>query len=397
MRVSIRKVKRKRGVSVILDYHDAFGKRKRRVVGSAGSEEELAALRVRAEARAATVRAELLNGVHEAERRAVYLDAALAEFLNHLERSTARPNTVRGYRETIRKFHRFLDEVYGRSVRVSELTPELLIGFVKWMTGYSDNTVNNEVVRLSRICKRLVEKGLLGSNPARHPDVRDVTPRRTSHDRAFTDEELGVFLRGCAERNMSKHRADCEDLFLLLARTGLRIGEALALRWCGVTFRAVGSFVSVERYRGWRPKTEASERFVPLARDVEGMLRKRLAGLSKLNPRELVFPVMFTNRSASLAFNRVLHRVGLDGRDHKGQKLVVHSLRHYFATQLVIAGKDPATVRDLLGHASIVVTNRYFNVPREHLFEAVKDTFEPRAQNVPKRVPKLGQTWSNNV
>ena len=90
-------------------------------------------------------------------------------------------------------------------------------------------------------------------------------------------------------------------------------------------------------------------------------------------------------------FNRVLTRVGLDGFDHRGQKLRVHSLRHFYATELVRAGVNPATTRDLLGHESITTTNRYFNVPRSELFGAVRSAFnEPRAKYVPNIMELLG-------
>lgn len=62
-------------------------------------------------------------------------------------------------------------------------------------------------------------------------------------------------------------------------------------------------------------------------------------------------------------------------RDGKGQKLRVHSFRHYYATRLVRMGVDPATVRDLLGHTTISITNRYFNVLRSELFRAVAGAF----------------------
>ena len=69
-------------------------------------------------------------------------------------------------------------------------------------------------------------------------------------------------------------------------------------------------------------------------------------------------------------------------RDERDQKLRVHSFRHYYATHLAASGIDPATVRDLLGHESIAVTNRYFNIPRSALFDAMAGAFS-RTKHVP--------------
>ena len=45
---------------------------------------------------------------------------------------------------------------------------------------------------------------------------------------------------------------------------------------------------------------------------------------------------------------------------------VFHTLRHTFASDLVIKGVDFKTVADLLGHASITMTDRYSHLSKEH-------------------------------
>jgi Phage integrase family len=56
-----------------------------------------------------------------------------------------------------------------------------------------------------------------------------------------------------------------------------------------------------------------------------------------------------------------------------------HDLRHEYASRLVERGVPLSQVRDLLGHASIVTTERYDNQRPEALFEAAKrlETGEP--------------------
>ena len=77
---------------------------------------------------------------------------------------------------------------------------------------------------------------------------------------------------------------------------------------------------------------------------VEGMLRERLRACDGFNPKARIWPAN---------------------------------------TKLVINGADPATVRDILGHESIVTTNRYFNTPQSRLFDAARLAFgDPAQRNV---------------
>jgi site-specific recombinase XerD len=64
-----------------------------------------------------------------------------------------------------------------------------------------------------------------------------------------------------------------------------------------------------------------------------------------------------------------------------------HTLRHTFATRLVLSGIDIATVSKLLGHSSIHMTMRYSHPTPEALKSAVSALDKP----------KLGKSVSNSV
>jgi len=68
--------------------------------------------------------------------------------------------------------------------------------------------------------------------------------------------------------------------------------------------------------------------------------------------------------SISKAFNNACIRAGI-------KNLRFHDLRHTFATRLVLAGVDLATVSKLLGHSSIQMTMRYAHPTPEALKNAV--------------------------
>ncbi len=367
MTVNITERKRKRCTAILLDYHDADGQRHQLVVGKASSPEALAVIKREAIVKAKQIELDLVKGTHRPNMGEELLDAAFLEFDSYLEASTRRAGTRELYRNGVKVFRRFLKTT--RATRLRDVTPDLVVKFVQERRAVrAPSTVNENVKVLHAVFARFVRRGLIAANPFSHADVKDVTPSAEKHERCPTDDEFQAV--------MDRADGDYRGLFLLLGESGLRINEALHLRWCDLHFGQDDvNWLRVEPHGGWEPKTKSSVRTVPISPRVEAMLRARLSGMARLTPTERIFPCLLTPERVRDKFNAILCGCNLHEKDGMGQKLRVHSLRHYYATRLVRSGADPASVRDLLGHTSISVTNRYFNVPRGELFRAVSGAF----------------------
>ncbi len=96
---------------------------------------------------------------------------------------------------------------------------------------------------------------------------------------------------------------------------------------------------------------------------------------TKGNPESLVFatfdgreyadtPTTFRDAVEAMNFNR--------GITDQRQKVVFHTLRHSYASWLVEAGTDIYSVKELLGHGTIAMTERYSHLSPESLENAVK-------------------------
>lgn len=147
------------------------------------------------------------------------------------------------------------------------------------------------------------------------------------------------------------------DFFLFLMNTGLRVGEAIALRWSDIDFRAGTARIERADYRGklHTPKTDDGKREIPLTVTALRLLQENYKIGSELCWRNTL-GCKISYRSALDAYKRIIERAGI--RD-----CGLHILRHTFATNCLAAGVDMKVLSEILGHKSIVVTaNIYTDV-----------------------------------
>jgi integrase/recombinase XerD len=138
-------------------------------------------------------------------------------------------------------------------------------------------------------------------------------------------------------------------LFLLLLRTGIRIGEALGLKLNDLDIRGR----KVHLYEG---EKNSMGRVVYLSDDALFVIKLWLRRRDK--SKEFVF---YGKSHGHLCYStgrglfiKYLKRAGLDQKGY-----TVHCLRHTFASELLNAGMRLECLQQLLGHQDIEVTRRY--------------------------------------
>jgi integrase len=220
------------------------------------------------------------------------------------------------------------------------------------------SSVRQILAPLREMLNHAVEDGLLGSNPASRVG-RVLAPRRQGarEIHPLTREELAVFLD-----TLQTHAPAYYPFFLCLARTGMRLGEALALQWGDIDWQ--GRFVDVRRSytlgKITTPKNGKSRR-VDLSRHLTEVLRHLLTQrkAETLQHGRGQLPVwVFCSQTGGLldpdnvrsrVFYRCLAQAGL-------RQVRIHDLRHTYASLLLQQGESIAYIRDQLGHHSIQVT-----------------------------------------
>jgi integrase len=179
----------------------------------------------------------------------------------------------------------------------------------------------------------------------------------------------------------------------VLALTGLRVGEALALRSRDVDVKA--GFLRVNRsvYEGHfdEPKTRASNRTVPLSPKAVEILERLIP--QQANPDALVFS---SSKGTPLCRRNLLNRQVLPlCEELKIPRTTWHPLRHACTSLLDAVGTPRGTVTALVGHSSPRMTEHYVHALPAGAREAVQKVQElligPKRTQIEK-ISKLGST-----
>jgi integrase len=279
-----------------------------------------------------------------------------------------RPRTLEGYRYQLEAH--LLPRFKRR--RLTEIRTDDVARLVREMSdkGFSASTIDAALTCLSSLYRKAVRAGLVAANPVRglEPDERPKHER--SHKRILSEEEIGKLL---ATAGASR------ALLALLLFSGLRIAEALGLSWDDVDFER--GFIRVERQlsrnerRRVELKTEAACREVVLMGQLATVLREHRMASRFKQPGDLVFTTPAGRGRDHRATTRSIRAAIKRAKLSDGGQLSAHSLRHGFASMLIVDLRyDPVNVARQLGHADPATTLRTY----AHLFEKARHSDELR-------------------
>jgi integrase len=245
--------------------------------------------------------------------------------------------------------------------------------------GLSDSTVRQVYTVLRAGLDGAVRDGLIARNPAAVVKRPGVERREARH---LDADGVTAVLR--AAESSRYHPA-----LVLIASTGLRRGECLALAWDRVDLdggvlrvaatiaRVAGRLVITE------PKTDRARRTVPLSPAVVAMLRRQRteqkAQRLRAGDQWTDTGLVFTTELGTPVDPRNLLRVIEAAAKAAGVAGVgVHTLRHSAAVDWLEARVHIKAVADLLGHSSIAITGDVYGHTSDDTARAAVDGLAAR-------------------
>lgn len=202
-----------------------------------------------------------------------------------------------------------------------------------------------------------------GMNPVTKVKKPSEDNRRV---RFLTHDEADRLLEALGEKS-----PDVRDMALLSLYCGLRAGEIFGLEWWDVDIeRSVITIRGTSKKAGTQTKS-GKTRSAIMTDAVKSMLSSR----ERLRASSLVFPSTRGGKIVQISdsFDRTVRALGLnDGITDSRQKVVFHTLRHTYASWLVEQSVDLYTVKELMGHGNLSMTERYSHLSPDTLRKAVK-------------------------
>jgi integrase/recombinase XerD len=264
------------------------------------------------------------------------------KYLSHLYSRNRRAGTLEHNYTSIRFFLEFL-KTKGITC-IEAVSRKDILAFVEHEQdrGMKPVSVHGRLSSVKAFLRYLMEDGVVRYevlSKSISVKVPDALPK------AIAPEDVKTLLSVIDGIRSIRNRA----MILMLLRTGMRIGELLALRKEDIDLKEQKVFIYEARKTG-------VGRVVYFSADAKEAL---VAWLKKKDPREDVLfygtaHEYLTYAGARAMFVEYLEKAGLL---HKGYTL--HCLRHTFASELLNAGMRLECLQPLLGHTNVEVTRRY--------------------------------------
>ncbi len=292
---------------------------------------------------------ELARLERELERRSLDLAVERISVQNFVDKyfeyskANKTPTTIYNERLHLKQFLKFSDPASP----LSNLKPEHFERYkAERLRKVSPVTLNRELTTFRSMLNRAKEWGYLFKNPM--DAIKRIPMPEKNPPRFLSKEEIKKLLQVSSGK--------LRDIIITFLNTGLRRSELCHLEWGNIDLTR--GIITVQSKTGFRTKSH-KPRYIPINSELRKVLERKT--------KEGNSGYIFTTKDGKLIKNNLLRdiqkvykKVGIENAD-------IHDLRHTFASHLVMAGVDLATVRELLGHSDIKTTMIYAHLAPEHL------------------------------
>ncbi len=288
------------------------------------------------------------------------IDSLIQDFLEYCEVAQNKSErTIDNYKRYLGRFQEFL----GKNINPSQITLKKIQGYRLYLRrqNLGMKTQNYHLISLRAFLKYLSKNDI----KALAPEKIELSKTAERTVEVLSHEELGRLFKAI-DRTSSAGYRDAAILETLYS-TGLRVSELASLNRDQIDLKRREFMV---RGKGKKP------RIVFLSKKAAEIIK------SYISARDDNFNPLFINsgkgqssdildsekrRLSTVSIEKIVRKYALKAGIIK--KVTPHTLRHSYATELLINGADIRSVQEMLGHSSITTTQIYTHVTNKKLKE----------------------------
>lgn len=307
------------------------------------------------------------------------LREAVDEYVEALDRNQNKADgTTRAAQTQLNKALAF----FTPDVRLDAITTKRMSEYQQFLTdvgqvrdgktvGMARNTITAYVWRVGTMYRWFIKREATDAREQKRAarvlhvpiDAEEISTEKTRRERFLSEAEADTLLA------VTPRPLRCAVLLGLFA--GLRVEEMTHLR-PAFDIDLTLNVVRVQVQPSWKPKTKRSVRTVPMVPVLRDAVREQMTrGTDWLLPA-LDYPDKpFNRHTFDTHFRRIVTDAELTPGRTEADGVTFHTLRHTFASWLLMRGSDPFTVAKLLGNTVKQVEDTYGHLSQDHREAAV--------------------------
>ena len=235
--------------------------------------------------------------------------------------------------------------------------------------GKAPRTVEYAIAVIRQIFNVAIRWNVIkGENPANNIKIQKEDNRRI---RFLSKKEVFALFDECRKKGEMVY-----EVVLLSLSTGMRAGEVASLKWQDIDID--NRTISIKDTKNKVNRTAY----------MTGKVYEMFKKMQGKAPDDYVFTDVTGNCPHNIArtigFQRIIKRLGFNnGITDRRNKVVFHSLRHTFASWLAMSGVPIYTIKELMGHKTLAMTERYSHLMPDIKREAIKNI--DKMMDMPRR------------
>ena len=294
------------------------------------------------------------------------INILLPKWLFNVKKNELKSSSFVSYYST---YKNYIEEYLIGSLPINEIKSLKIQEFYKEL---ENNKVSiNNIKKVHKLLRQFFgyadKEGYLTKNPClnvslpkpKTKDVNTILSSKKTNFSYFSEDEIKILKKSIKGNKY-------EDIILFALGTGMREGEILGLQWNDIDFEnkeinitnnlSITTDIKENGERNYKisliePKTQNSIRTIPMCDTIFTLLK------SINNNSNFVFTIndeYINPKILQKNWKKILSKNNIPFKKF-------HDLRHTFATLLLSKGANLITVKELLGHSSVKITEMYLD------------------------------------